>query len=415
LTSTRRAAVRLAAAIICGLFAGTTAAQQAPAADAVARDGSGTEPGTEPGDGFAVGPARLQPSLGLTFGYDDNLALTSAERSSSALWMLSPALRLQGGSERNRLRAGVDAEVGRHASSPVDDYTDYGFNAAWIYSPLLRHLLAMQVDAKFGHDSRGTAAREGDLGLDQDEVDRFRRNDLSARYRFGAPGARGRLELDARAGDVRYRNNRELTAFRDRSDDGIGGAFYWRVASRTSALVRLEREQFDYDLATLDSTESHVFVGAEIDATARTSGALLVGRASKRFDDPARPDFSGASWRANVEYKPRSYSSFSVSTGGATDETNGFGDFILRRDVTVGWNHNWSGRLRTTLDGGLAKEEQRPTERTDQVRYVGLAADYAFRRWLRGGASWRLYNRDSDVATFDYRRNVLLFSLEANL
>lgn len=398
----------LAVAIACVLAAPLAAQEAAPA---------GAPPSAEqaPGDGIDLGPLRLRPGLGFTLGYDDNLNLAARDGDASWLWTLSPGLRLEGGSERSRLRATVSADITRHASSPVDDYEDYGIDLAWVYSPRVRHQLTVEAARRFGHDGRGTAAREGELGLVDLDVDRFRRDDVGLRYRFGAPGARGRIEVDARAGGVDYLNNRDLTAFRDRDDAGLGAAFFWRVAPRTSVLVRAERQRFDYDLATLDSTESHWFVGAEYEATARSTGSAMVGRANKRFEDATRADFSGTTWRARWDWRPRSYSVFSVSTGGEADETNGFGDFILRRDVAFGWSHDWSARLRSNVDAGFARESQRPTDRVDRVRYAGIGADYALRRWLRAGASWRWYERGSNVDAFDYDRNVLLLSLEANL
>ena len=398
------AARLLAAAIACCLAPTAASAQDAASPRAPVA-----------GDGIDAGPLRLRPGLGVSLGYDDNLNLAAANADASWLWSLSPALRVEGGDERSRLRATLAGEITRHPSSPVDDYDDWGLDFAWAYNPLLRHQWVVDGGRRFGHDARGTAAREGALGQADLEVDRFRRDDLGLRYRFGAPGARGRIEADARWGRVDYLNNRDLTAFRDRRDAGIGAAFHWRVAPKTSVLLRGERQRYDYRSATLDSRETHWFVGAEYEASARSTGSALVGRADKRFDDPARADFSGAAWRARWDWRPRSYSAFSLSTGGEADETNGFGDYILRRDLTAGWTHDWSARLRTTVDAGFAREAQRPTERTDHVRYAGLATDYALRRWLRAGASWRWYGRSSDVDEFDYRRNVLMFSLEANL
>jgi hypothetical protein len=404
------AARLLAVAIACGSCAPVAAQDPAPPSASEA-----TTRGDRAGDGIDVGPLRVRPGLGLTVGYDDNLNLAPRGADASWLWTLSPGLRVEGGSERSRVRATLSAEATRHPSSPVDDYEDYGLEFAWIYNPRVRHQFTLDGGRRFGHDGRGTAAREGDLGLLQLDVDRFRRDDVGLRYRFGAPGARGRIELDARAGQVDYLNNRELTAFRDRDDAGLGAAFYWRVAPRTSVLVRGERQRYDYDFATLDSRETHWFVGAEYEASARSTASAMVGRASKRFDDPLRDDFSGASWRARWDWRPRSYSLFSLSTGGEADETNGFGDYILRRDVTLGWTHDWSARLRSNVDAGFAREAQRPTERTDHVRYAGIGADYALRRWLRAGASWRWYDRSSSVDAFEYDRNLVLFSLEANL
>jgi hypothetical protein len=213
--------------------------------------------------------------------------------------------------------------------------------------------------------------------------------------------------------DLEYRNNREFTAFRDRRDYFVAGEFGWRVGGRTSAVFRAEQAQFNYEQATLDSDERHYFVGVELDATGKTSGRAVFGRVEKDFDDPARFDGSGTSWRVNVQYRPKSFSIFDVSTGRDIDETNGFGDFILREDVTLGWSYDWTARIRTTVDAGWANEEHQPSNRVDEVQYAGASVNYAFRRWLRLGGSVRTYNRDSELSEFEYRRTQVLFSAEA--
>jgi hypothetical protein len=405
-------------ALLCASFASSAQistdepvnpnAPQAPAA--APRDAS-----RELGTGIGIGIGRLFPSLGITAGYDDNLTLSRRDEVSSSVLRVEPGLRLEGGDARSRVVASYEADFARYAQSSRDNYVDQRLAAAWYYNPVLRHAFAL--DASFGldHDQRGTAAREGDLGLLELDPDRFRRTDVGGKYTFGSAGARGRLEVNANVGETNYRNNRELTQFRDRTDDFLAGAFFWRLAPKTSALLRVEYGGFDYDRATLDSDEVHYYAGVEFDATARTTGSLMVGGMRKHFDDPTREDFSGASWRANVEWRPRSYSIFTVTTGRETDETNGYGDFILRRDVTFGWAHNWNARFRTTVDLGMAREEQRPTTREDQFTYFGIGADYVMRRWLRFGASWRGYQRDSDVGEFDYDRNVYLLSAEISL
>ncbi len=366
------------------------------------------------GTGVAIGLGRLFPSLGLTLGHDSNLNLSGDAPVSSNFFRLSPGVRWEGGNERSRFGASYEAELVNYSSSSLDNYRDQRVSASWLYNPVLRHAFALDASMMWDHDQRGTAAREGSLGDLNLDPDRFRRDEIGAQYRFGAPGARGRLEFSGRAGDVRYANNRQFTAFRDRQDQFLSGAFYWRFAPKTSGLARVEYGHFDYDRATLDSDERHYYVGVEFDATAKTSGSILVGRVAKHFADAARSDFSGASWRGNLEWRPRSYSIFTLSTGRETDETNGFGDLILRRDLTLGWAHNWSDRFRTTVDLGVAREEQLPTTRVDNVDYYGLSADYVWRRWMRFGASWRGYQRDSDVREFDYDRNLYMLSAEAS-
>jgi len=362
--------------------------------------------------GTSLGGFGFTPTLGLTFGYDDNITLASAREIGSTFWEVAPALRLLGGSTRSQLTAEASANIGRYGDSPLDDYNDARVSLAWDYNPKLRHAFGLDVQYGWLHDRRGTESREGLLGLLPIEPDEYERPEAGARYRFGAPGARGRLEFEARYGRTDYTNNPLLTFSRDRQDDLVSGAFFWRVAPKTSALFRVEYGTFDYFRSRLDSVEQHAYVGVELDATARTSGRIMVGKARKTFEDDRSQDFSGTSWRAALTWKPRSYSIFDVSTGRDTDETNGYGDYILREDVTLGWANNWNERFRTTVDAGYAQEEHRPSPRTDDVRYFGLSADYLFRPWLRFGASVKRYDRSSSIDELAYDRSVFLLSAE---
>ena len=367
------------------------------------------------GDGFDMGPLRVMPAAGLTLSHDSNLALTSQNEIESFLTLFSPGVRVEGGPETNRVSASYQVEVGRYESSSLDNFTDQKLGMEWAWSPLLRHALVLDAGWVSGHDERGTAAREGELALLLLDPDEYTSNDLGARYRFGAPGARGRVELETRWTDIEYENNREYTIFRDRNDQLLAGGFYWRVAPKTSAFVRVDQIETDYDVSTLDSTERHFLVGVEFDATARTSGTLGVGRVEKDFDDPSRLDYSGASWRAGVKYKIRSYSMLELTAGRDTDETNGFGDFILRRDTTLAWMHQWSERLSSQVDVGVAHDEHRPSLRTDDSSFYGVSGQYRMAPWLRLGAGYRASDRDSDVPALNYNRNQLMISLEASL
>jgi len=367
------------------------------------------------GNGFKVGPLRVTPSAGLTLAHDSNVALSSGEEIDSFLTRFSPGVRAEAGSDVNHLTATYQADIGRYHSSQLDNYSDHSLGLVWSWSPLIRHGLIVDGGWSRHHDERGTAGREGELALLPLPPDEFDQRTLGARYRFGAPGARGRLEFAVGADDFKYRNNRDLTIFRDRTDRSLGGGFYWRVAPKTSALVTVDQSEANYDVASLDSTERHYFVGVELDATARTSGSVLVGRAEKDFEDPTRLDFSGLSWRAAVRYKLRSYSVFDLTTTRDADETNGFGDFILRRDVTLGWMHQWSSRFSSHVDLGVARDEHRPSLRTDKSVYYGLSGQYQVSPWLSFGAGYRASDRDSDISELNYQRKQLLLSVEASL
>jgi polysaccharide biosynthesis protein VpsM len=367
------------------------------------------------GDGFRVGPLRVSPTAGLTVAHDSNIILSSGDEVDSFLTRFSPGVRVEAGSELNLVSATVQSEFGRYQDSSIDNYTDHSLGLQWSWSPLIRHALVADAGWRRGHDARGTAGREGELALLPLKPDEYDEQSLRARYRFGAPGARGRLEFEVGSNDLEYRNNRELTIFRDRNDRRLAAGFYWRVAPKTSALVTVDQIDADYDVSTLDSTERHYYVGVELDATARTSGSLLVGRAEKDFDDPSRMDFGGFSWRAAAKYKLRSYSVLELTTGRDTDETNGYGDFILRRDVTLSWIHQWSTRFNSQFDIGAARDEHRPSLRTDDSLYYGVSGQYQISPGLTLGAGYRSSDRDSDISQLNYQRKQLLLSLEAAL
>lgn len=367
------------------------------------------------GDGFSAGPLRVMPTAGLTLAYDDNVLLTSDNEVDSFLTLFSPGVRIESGSETNLVSATYTIDTAKYDSSSLDNYTDQRLALAWEWNPFVRHALSLDATWARGHDARGTAGREGDLALLPFEPDEYDQDGVGGRYRFGAPGARGRLELEARLTDIEYRNNRQLTVFRDRNDQLLAAGFYWRVAPKTSALVRIDQVQVDYDVTTLDSTEHHYYVGVEFDATARTSGTAMIGRVDKDFDDPARLDFSGTSWRVGLKYKLRSYSILELTTGRDTDETNGFGDFILRRDTTFGWVHQWSDRFSSQVDVGVARDDHRPSLRTDDTLFYGVSGQYKMARWLQFGAGYRATQRDSDISELNYDRNQLMLSIEASL
>lgn len=369
----------------------------------------------EAGDGFSAGDWRFYPTIGITLIHDSNVALTETGKIDSLVTQFSPGVRAETRSDRSELAVSYQAEVARYSDSGRDDFDDHRVNLDWLYNPMLRHAFGFDASWKRGHDQRGTASREGTLALLALNPDSYDQTGFGGNYRFGAPGARGRIELGAHYQDLNYRNNRAFTRFRDREDVTLDAGFFWRIAPKTSAVVSVDRIETNYQFATLDSTEYHYLVGVEFDATARTSGSLLFGGVEKNFDDPARGSFSGTSWRAALKYKLRSYSLLTLSSGRDTDETNGFGDFILRRDVTLGWSHQWNSRFSTTADVGFANDRHGDSGRREDTWFYGFSGQYQFRPWLHLGAGYRDYQRNSNLAGFDYDRQEWTLSLEASL
>lgn len=367
----------------------------------------------EPGS-IRVGPLKLIPTLDLKQGYDDNLFLRPANATASGYTIVSPSLRLEGRSGQLRFDLTLNADQGRYHASPADAYLDFGLVANGELTFSARAALKLHAEYKHGHDGRGTTDRTASLAPDE-----WDNAGVDGLFRYGAQGAQGRIEVVSAAYARRYTNNATTAAAADRNQTQLGGAFYWRVRPKTELLVNAQARRIDYlqGASTLDSTERRFYFGLKWEATAATTGLAKFGRLTKTFDSAGRRSLSDASWDIGVRWSPRTYSVFDLLSSKQTTESSGFGDTILSTNYSLAWNHAWSSRLRTQATGGyrLDSFQGAGISRDDTNTSIGFKVVYDFRRWLRLGAEVTHSERASSAPGFDYKRNLLLFTVGTTL
>lgn len=392
--------IAFGALLIASWFGGPAFGQQT---------GSATGPA-----GIAVGPLMAVPGVDLAIGHDDNIFYSDANKRGSGIRILSPYVRLEGAPTPHKFDLALRYDVGRYGNSPDDNYEDYALrgNADLVLTG--RAGLRLRAEHRRGHDPRGSTDRP--FGS---EPDVYKHSGAEGVFRYGAPGAQGRIELDGAYFERRYQNNLAIT---ERSDylSGTGGAtFLWRVQPRTDLLFQAQRRNYDYRLSsvTLDSSEDRLYVGARWQATARTDGSVRIGRLKKNFRDPGRQDLSTGSWDVGVRWSPRTYSAIDLVTSKQPTESTGLGDTIVTKSHGLSWTHDWTSRFRSQLIGTLRNDEYQGAgvTREDDTVSLGLKLTYQFRRWLRFGAEALRTDRDSNVPAFDYRRNLILFTVGATL
>jgi hypothetical protein len=401
---TRKVVAGLAAAAL--LAAGSAFAQTQAPAQASASSGPA---------GFPVGPLTVFPGIDLAHGYDDNLFLRPTNRATSSFTIFSPYVRAEAKPGPHKFDATLRIDQGRYHSSAADKYTDYSLigNGDMVFSG--RAGLKMRAEHRHGHDARGSTDRG--VSATPDEYDN---SGVDGVFRYGAPGAQGRIEIDAGAFARRYTNNRVNTEGADRDTIQLGGTFFWRVMPRTELLAQIGHRSIDYSLgsSTLDSTEDRLLVGAKWEATAKTTGTAKFGRQRKKFDSAGRQDLPGtSSWEAGVRWSPLSYSVFDFTSSKQTGETTGVGDTVVSTNYGLTWSHAWSSRLRTQALATFRNDEfvGAGVSRRDDTSSFGLKVAYDFRRWLRLGAEFTHSERDSNDGNFNYKRNLLLFTVGATL
>ena len=372
--------------------------------------------------GMLAGPAvsAMQPRINLGMMATDNLLSTQNREKYTEILVVNPGLRFEFGRPTLKFSIDLDLEAGRYTKSHDDDYEDATILGNVTYQPTSRIRFDARARQHWGHDERGSGRTEGGVDIDGTKPDEYTQRDIGGEFTYGAKEAKGRLILSADHLDREYTNNRLATRGLDHDETGLGATFKWRVWPKTSVLVEARYRDFDYDFipagsATLDSEEQRYFIGAEWEATYKTTGSIRIGRFNKEFDAASREDESGGAWEIATEWRPRSYSTVNLSTGRTTGESTGTGDVTVTDYYRASWTHAWVKRLSTTLSYSY-EEAEHPGDinrREDETDTYRAEAKYKMRRWLDLSAGFEHINRDSNINAIEYDRNNLFLNASA--
>jgi hypothetical protein len=368
-----------------------------------------------------VGNLALTPTLQVKQGYTDNLFDSVDNEKSTSITTIRPSINLQG--QKGGFTAGLNASVehGIHYSSRDDDYTD---KALSVYSTMefsARTKLDLIAEYLKLHDARDDSGAGESLTTDQaDKASRYTTKNLGATVTYGTRESTGQIVVKATVSDKQYDNFREFTAAKDQQTRGLTGTFFYRVSPKTRLLVEGRYTDIDYDLAsvTRDNTVTKLLVGAEWDATAKTTGAARVGVARKNFDSSSRDDFSGANWEVSMSWAPRTYSIFDISTNRAAEDASaGEGDYIDTTSWTLGWSHSWNERLGSRVSYNWLNEDyvDSPIGKDDDTETATIGLTYDMRRWLTLGVDVSHVAFDSNQPNADYKTNKIFFTVEGSL
>lgn len=355
-------------------------------------------------------PVFMSPYVGASVGHDDNVLLAPTHERSSTVYLLSPGVRFDARGGNSVFQAAYQGQAAHYTSSDDDDYVDHAASLQYDVAFSSRSFLRLGYVYARSHDPRGSTDRPV-----SNSPDKFRVSAPNVTYAYGAPGARGRVELYYVQADRTYLNNHEFTASSDRDTKEYGGAFYVRVAPKTYALVEARQTDIGYKQANpFDGNERRYFAGVSWEATALTTGTLKVGRMRRSFDSGA-PDNTSTSWEGIVTWSPLTYSSFDLRTARYTTESTGLGSFIISSATAVQWNHAWNSRFSSSVLARYQKDQYQGFDRTDDTTTLGFKVGYRFRRWLTFGAEFNHTKRDSNLPQFEYDKNVYLLTATGTL
>jgi hypothetical protein len=363
------------------------------------------------------GAFTLESSLGIEVLDDSNIFQSATNEQSSPIWRLAPSLLMRFEPARSRLEFTYDGDYGWYDQSSDDDYTDHALEAGAYLLLGERSGLDLVASYEDAHENRGTGLTQGfDPGSPAFplEPDRYTTEQFVGRYTYGVSRTRAFLTFEGSTEALTYKNNRTRTRQFDRDETYGQATFGFRVRPRTSLELRARVRDIKYDEPRapgqgLDSREHRYLLGVVWEATAKTTGAVRVGRVEKKFDDPARPDFSGPNWEVAIRWSPRTYSHFDLSTERYTEEpVDLLGDVTDTEIYSLSWNHEWNSRLESKLAASRVDRTYRYVtgDRKDKSPQYGAALIYRMRPWLRWEAGVEVNSRDSNVAPYNYDQTI---------
>jgi len=359
------------------------------------------------------------PGLNSGLKYDDNITSVSAEEQDSWILTVTPAVQAQLLDANNvyTLEAGI--EYGDYFSSSDDNYLDALLRARSEIELNQSNLFNIQAMYVAGHEDRGTGIFEGNSGNDQDEPNTYDVFSASGYYEYGAKTTPARVRVNAKYLSKEYSNFETITQYRNYDASTLGTTFYYDTQSTTSIFIDFQHVDTAYDVVDptgdRDSKTNTAGLGVEWEATAVTEGRVKVGYQRKSFDNENREEFSGLSWDAKITWKPLTYSGFDFTTGRASRDPNGLGDYVRVTNYGIKWNHEWSQLLSSTIGFSQVNDNYTGVDREDKSKVYQFAVNYSVSRWLTLETGVKIAQVDSTDRQYTFDRNVYFINAEMTL
>ena len=358
---------------------------------------------------------EITPFLGVSLEHNDNITneRESGNKISSMLLELQPSILVEAERGRNIYFSRYTLTTGDYFGSSDDNYLDHELALGGAWNINLRNNVSLDYELNYLHDERGSGISEG-VGNSINgfnEPIEYLENQIEAKYVYGSGNARGRIEGTVAYYDKSYKNFRNVTQFRDYTENRYGAAFYYKVAPNTSLLFNIKHDDREYDTitpgqASLDNNATYYYIGAEWNITGKTTGTAKLGLQDKDFSDNNREDFSGTSWDIGIDWSPRKYSTLRLDTLQQAKDPEQAGDYIEETSYSISWNHFWRERLSTNLSYTNSDESYVGITREDDTDIWGIAAIYDIRRWISITLGWDYSDKTSSQDNIGYEQQI---------
>lgn len=352
----------------------------------------------------------LSLRLATGIGYDSNIFRTERNPSSGYFWNVRPGIVLNGSAGKHHFGVGYEGDYRKYFDFSTEDFFDHRIFANANLDLTRKVDVNLRGQVWWGHDPRGSmGARVINLG----DLDTWRESRIRAELVYGREITRAQITPWIEYATMRYLDNNQSDRDYDFGEIGLRGR--WRFNPRFYGLAQGSLARIDYldPSNTLDRNESNFLVGFGWQATAKTSGEVLIGILNQDFTDPSRGNVSNFDWDAKIFWSPKPYSKVTAFTRRtARDDPSGGQGTFLANTVGAEWRHAFTQRLElnTGIEYSIADYD---SPRRDKYLLYDISLSQGLARWLDVVASYQYLGRRSNVPGLDYDDHMFLLELRA--
>jgi hypothetical protein len=356
-----------------------------------------------------LGGFDFTPTLKVSERYDDNFRTLPNDVESSWITSVRPTFVLGTQTRKSgyQLEYGLDSQTYQdHADA---NHVDQHLKGRSVMEFDSRNRLNAELGYRRAEDTVQTAQPR--------ENDKYTLKNGKLGYSYGVLSGMNQIDVSGEYQELRYRNSGTLNDDKEHDTTSLVGTWFHRLGGRTRALVEVRHSDFDYVLknSPRNSKGDAVLVGVTRDVSAKVSGNLRVGYERKNFDSSQANDYSSPTWEVGVDYKPRTYSTFSVNAKKAFEEGDDGANTVHDTSTRLGWRHTWSPWIATDLHYRYAQLEYLGVDREDKLNTYGASVIYSPTRWSDVTLGYQRWKNDSDDDDQTYTRNVYMMTFGLSL
>ncbi|EWH09410.1 hypothetical protein DS2_12779 [Catenovulum agarivorans DS-2] len=362
---------------------------------------------------------ELIPAVTINYRHDNNIYYAESNRETGSVLQTTPQLKLTIHNENYTSQIDYVGKYGHYLNIQEPDYYDQGLAAKLSNSAHSKH--NVQIGAKIvqGHQPRGTGLTEFDANITSRAI-KFNQYQIDSRYEYGSQGAKGKLAIGINLSQLDYGNFKQLTKNNEYAKYRVFSEFDYKIGKVTALSIDLNQTKIVYkhsdsNLASRDSTESRLLVGAKWSGKSHLTGQIKFGFQNKTFDAATRANFNGLAVDINLNWQATSYSEFKLTLGKATKESYSNGDYIAESSTELAWEHAWSAFFKSQIQVGYSNEDYVGLDRIDHSRHVKLGLSYLPTKTIRLTASNQIDVKDSTLNQIEYNKNIFSVTLEVLL